>query len=543
MMRTRRGGIGALVGALALWAAPALAQVTINVDMNVAPANGMAVVNVTMAAGDATVGGMQNDIIFDSTIVNLAQASACRINSAIGLFPSGMDCTVDATVGPCKNLNSVIQSCPGGDGCPDGAGANIKVFRGIIAATAAPNNNPIPSGTLYTCTFTVVNAAALPATLTNDNVVVSDPVGTRLDSSGTSGSIGEGGPVPTDTPGGEPTNTPTVPPTPPPGGALISIGSADPMTNPTVTIEVSMTTDDASVGGMQNDIIFDSAIVNLAMASACRINPAIGLFPSGMDCTVDASVGPCKNLNSVIQNCPGGDGCPDGASATTKVFRAIIAATAAPNNNPIPDGLLYTCNFTVVSAAGLPTALTGENVVVSDPVGTRLESVISSGSIGPVGPPPATATPTNTGVTPPTPTNTSVTPPTPTNTSVVSPTTGATATATEETPDECSSALAAATTATDVAITLVNGDCFPTGGGTIQLGTSTVRGYTERVSNQLFLTQPVGSIFPAGTVVTLLRGGGDDDDGCHINAKATSSHGWLLLIPALALLALRRRRW
>src|SRR5262245_37519130 len=254
-MRTRSGGIGALVGAL-LWATPALAQVSINVDMNVVPSGTMATVNVVLAAGSSMVGGSQNDIIFDSSVVNLTAASACRINPAIGLFPSGNDCTVDATVGPCKNLSSVIQSCPGGDGCPAGAGANIKVFRGIIAATAAPNNNAIPSGTLYTCNFTVVNAAALPTTLTNDNIVVSDPVGTRLDATGTDGSIGEGGPVPTNTMGGgeTPTEEPTEVPTPPPGGALISIGSGDPAGSPTIAIDVSLTTDTGvNVGGSQND--------------------------------------------------------------------------------------------------------------------------------------------------------------------------------------------------------------------------------------------------------------------------------------------------
>jgi len=71
---------------------------------------------------------------------------------------------------------------------------------------------------------------------------------------------------------------------------------------------------------------------------------------------------------------------------------------------------------------------------------------------------------------------------------------------------------------------------------------SSTRGYSERVGNQLFLTQGLGSAFPVGSIVTLIRGGGDDDDGCHINAKATNSNAWLLLIPAVGLLALRRKQ-
>jgi hypothetical protein len=541
MMRTRTSWMGALVGALVLAAAPALAQVTISIDSGVVPVDGTAVVNISLAGGGASVGGMQNDIIFNNTIVNLTGAGACVINPAIGLFPGGNSCLDDSSVGPCKNLSRVLNVCGGSpqpEGCPAGAGSDTSVFRGIIAATAAPNNNDIPDGVLYTCTFNVVGT--LPADLAIANVVVSDPTGTRLDSTGVSGSIGEGGEV---TPTPEPT-------TPPVEGVVVDIGD-DPGTGATAVIDVNLVTDGESVGGMQNDIIFDNTIVNLNAAGDCVINPAIGLFPGGSSCLDDTSVGPCKNLSRVLNVCggsPQAEGCPAGAGTNISVFRGIIAATAAPNNNEIPDGVLYTCTFQIVNAGALPTTLQASNVVVSDPFGVRLDAGGLDGVVGEGPAPTATPTeevsPTNTPVTPVAPTNTPVTPVSPTNTPPQA-TQTATATAGEETPEICQSTVAVQAASGAVTLDLVNGDCFPEDGGTILLGTATplTLGYTERVGNQLFLSSPLPQLVAAGTTVTLVAGAGDDDDGCHINAGSSNSRAWMLLIPALGALVLRRRRW
>jgi hypothetical protein len=533
--------MAALVGAFSLWTVPAFAQVVISID-DATASGGMAVVNVSLASNGASVGGMQNDIIFDNTQVQLSAATQCRINPEIGLSPPGGDCLEDTSVGPCKNLSRVLNTCggtPQAQGCPEGAGTNISVFRGIIAATAAPNNNAIPDGVLYTCMFTVVST---PSELTNSNVVVSNPTGTRLDSTADSGTIsGEGG-EPTATPtegGGEPTATPTIPT----DVVVIDIEDLQIDEAGMAEVDVNLITNGMSVGGMQNDIIFDNTLVSLSAATQCRINPAIGLSPPGGDCLEDTSVGPCKNLSRVLNTCggtPQAQGCPEGAGSNISVFRGIIAATAAPNNNEIPDGPLYTCTFTANSSAGLDN----NNVVVSNPTGTRLDSFGADGSITVGGGQVDTPTPAVDTPTPVQPTATNTVPVVPTATNTSPPQATSTATPGEEPTqgEECSSTLAAATTATDVAITLANADCFPDDGGVVQIGASTTRGYAERSANQLFLTQPVGSIFPVGTVVTLLRGAGDDDDGCHIRGNATNTNAWMLLIPALGLLALRRRR-
>ncbi len=230
-----------LITASALWAGVAAAQVP-SVDVgSAAPDNtGKAAVPVNLTSNGTSVGGLQNTIIFDNTILTLT-TGGCTINPAIGLNPNGNDCTSDTTVGPCKNLSKAIHQCnPAAEpqGCPAGAGTNLSAFTGIIAATAAPNTNTIPDGLLYTCTFTVANAGALPTSLTNSGIVVSNPTGTKLCSaSGTAcgGSNGEvqggGTPGPTNTPG-EATNTPT---------------NTVPVSTPTNTVPVSTPTNTVPV--------------------------------------------------------------------------------------------------------------------------------------------------------------------------------------------------------------------------------------------------------------------------------------------------------
>jgi hypothetical protein len=324
---------------------------------------------VTLTTGNVAVGGFQNDIIFDNTKVQLSSVSACRINPEIGLNPSGGACEDNPSVGPCKNLNRSLNRCggsPQADGCPTGAGSNISVFRAIIAATAVPNTNPIPSGVMYTCTFTVLNP---PAHLGNSGLVVANPNGMRLNAVALDGSID--------------TNAPPATPTPIAGAPRIAIESAI-ATGSTVAINVTLATDGAAVGGFQNDIIFDNTKVQLSGVSACRINPEIGLNPSGGACEDSPSVGPCKNLARSLRSCgtsPQGEGCPVGAGSNISVFRGVLAATAVPNTNSIPSGVMYTCTFSVVNPAALPAHLGVGKVVVAAPSGRPLASVGIDGVI------------------------------------------------------------------------------------------------------------------------------------------------------------------
>ena len=468
-----------------LIAAAATAEVRINVTTGLPDSEGRIAVDVVIDSDGESVGGFQNDIVFDHTVARLDRAADCRINRAIGTTPLGTEpgavtCEDDRTIGPCKTLNSNLAPCAGDpvpDGCPAEA-PDYSRFRAIVASTQVPNDNAIPDGIAYTCTFTVVNAAALPLRLFNNYVVVSDPIGRRLESAANDGGIcvDDGGslgcaslrfvdqpcvidfecasgncdrccdhqfngicaaprtptptteatatrtPFPTRTPRPPtPTRTATSTPLPQPAGAFctaseqcasplscnaaarvcctsevcpgttscrqpgfagycIGEGARPPGPAGDAEISVSLRSNGQVVGGMQNDIIVDEHVMRIDSAD-CEIEPSIGLFPLGRDavnCLEDPTIGPCKNLAKALHQCglqPQAEGCPSDAGNGVSVFRGIVAAVAAPNNNRIPDGRLYSCRATVVDADGLPEGCAVNNVVVSDPIGRRLENV------------------------------------------------------------------------------------------------------------------------------------------------------------------------
>ncbi|HEX7406570.1 MAG TPA: hypothetical protein VF515_02855 [Candidatus Binatia bacterium] len=275
----------------------------------------------------------------------------------------------------------------------------------------------------------------------------------------------------------------------------VDVGNATPDASNKAVVTVSLTSNGANVGGLQNAIVFDNTILTLTPGN-CPINPAIGLSPGGLDCTSDTTVGPCKNLSKVIHQCgtsPQPVGCPAGAGSNLSAFTGIVAATAAPNTNSIPDGALYTCTFTVSGTlpAGGAT-LQNIDIVTSSPSGLQLCSssgatpcggtngLISSGIVPPTNTPGTPGGPTNTPGTPGGPTNTPGTPGGPTNTPGTpgGPTKTATATAT----------------------------AMKTPGG------------------------PTNTPVPSGL----------DSDGCQISTVGGSA-SWLLLIPAVGLLVVRRR--
>jgi hypothetical protein len=171
---------------------PTPTGVNLNVGIGVLDDENEARVDVLLIAGGVSVGGMQNDILFDNRGVSLSSAASCRINPEIG-FLNQPGCFEDPIVGPCKNLSGTLKTCGGDpqpDGCPEGAGPETTLMRVIIAATAFPNKNEIPDGLLYTCTFRGEDTARLPAVLTNQNIVVSSPIGERIeDPAGTDGLV------------------------------------------------------------------------------------------------------------------------------------------------------------------------------------------------------------------------------------------------------------------------------------------------------------------------------------------------------------------
>ncbi len=99
----------------------------IDVDSAAVEVTGKATVTIRLASNGSDVGGVQNVIVFDNTVLALP-ISGCTIYPAIGLSPGGADCTSDTTVGPCKNLIKSIHQCgssPEPSGCPGGSRRSV----------------------------------------------------------------------------------------------------------------------------------------------------------------------------------------------------------------------------------------------------------------------------------------------------------------------------------------------------------------------------------------------------------------------------------
>jgi MYXO-CTERM domain-containing protein len=203
-MRTSRSAsmvLGSMVAAGLIVCGTAIAAraaVSIGVGSGQGDPNGTVQISVTMNSGGATVGGMQNDIVFDPALVDLAKKSDCKINPEIG---DKLDaCDEDPPTAPCKSLSSVLEDCPGVSNCE----AGNKYFRGIIIALG--NVQPIPDGVMYTCTF-AVKAGSGTAILQNLNFGSSDPNGEAVTTEGCDGKVVIGAEEPTETPTA--TETPT----------------------------------------------------------------------------------------------------------------------------------------------------------------------------------------------------------------------------------------------------------------------------------------------------------------------------------------------
>jgi hypothetical protein len=129
-------------------------------------------------------------------------------------------------------------------------------------------------------------------------------------------------------------------------------------------------------------LVFDNTVLDLVERD-CRIDPAIGISPLGppddfVTCFEDTTIGPCKTLSRRVIRCadePDSPSCPVGAGPEVSVLHAFVAATGVPNINSIPDGIIYTCTFTVLDPKRLPTTIENVRALGSDPAGNRLDAI------------------------------------------------------------------------------------------------------------------------------------------------------------------------
>jgi hypothetical protein len=310
-------------------------------------------------------------------------------------------------------------------------------------------------------------------------------------------------------------------------GTTITIGSATGPAGGTTSFTVSFSSDQA-IAGTQNNITFDpkAAIATKPNGKPdCTFNPDIDKGASAVSFQGTTAV---KALVLSFDNV-----CPICGAPTT--------GCPAPPACPV---VMYTCNVTIAADATGSFPLTCSAAQASTPGGQAVPAACTDGMVS-VGEVP---TPTNTGgVTPPTPTPTPVETtatatatgggggsPTATSTTVVTvPTatstggTGGTATATAT-----GSRVATATaTGSQAATATVTGSrpatATPTGG--TQVATPTITGTRQATPTRTGIVPTRRPVRPT------------DDDACAIVSPATSASGWMLLLPAAALLWIRRR--
>lgn len=127
------------------------------------------------------------------------------------------------------------------------------------------------------------------------------------------------------------TATPTATPSPPSAGTIrIDVGSGSGLPGAVVRIPVTLSGGADTITAVSSDITYDTTDIRVVRIDdlACAINPDIG-----------AGTVPDKMLISNVLPA-------DGSRETVRV--GVIAFT---NALPIPDGLVFTCDFRIMPAA------------------------------------------------------------------------------------------------------------------------------------------------------------------------------------------------
>lgn len=88
-------------------------------------------VSVFLRTDGEVVGGVQNDILFDTRAIRLAGDASCTIGDAISDRDPNCDLDPENITSPCKALSRRLASCgdsPPADGCPE-TNSDISSFR------------------------------------------------------------------------------------------------------------------------------------------------------------------------------------------------------------------------------------------------------------------------------------------------------------------------------------------------------------------------------------------------------------------------------
>lgn len=484
--------LGTLLTAGALCLASSAQAATLVASTQSATAGTQVTISVTLQTQGAMIAGTQNDLAFDATNIPVARHCTKSANAQITCSvdadcPAGDTCSLKPAcyVNPDIDKGATSFAYRGAPGC---TGPACGGLRALVLSTG--NVDPIADGSvLYTCKVNVAAAATGSFPLTLSGIIASDPDGQPVTSTGVNGAINLGtvDNTPTPTTGGGGTPTPTTPPLECLAPALqFDTVSANPNTQATISLTLLAGT--AMVAGTQNDFTFDPT--NIPVPRHCTKSANVQITcsadadcPAGDTCSTKPAcyVNPDIDKGATSFAYRGAPGCTGPACGG---IRALVLSTG--NVDPIPTGsVLYTCKVNVAASASgsFPLALSG--IILSDPDGQPVTG--ATGCNGAV----------TTGVIQNTPT----------------PTTGGG----DNTPTATATRTATPTVPTVIATNT------PTRTNTPVPPTATATRTNTPVS------VPTVPFF-------------DDDGGCNISTAGSNSSGWLVLIPAIGLLVLRRRR-
>ena len=314
------------------------------------------------------VSGVGSDITFPTTALSLDPAD-CMLAPNL---PKVISASIVATTSTTTTIRVFVQGPP-------------------------INNDPIPDGVLYSCTFHI-----LPGTppgnyaLALSNNIAEDVNGNNIPAIiGTDGNVSVMLVLPTATP------TPFAP--------QIQLGNDIGLAGSTASVTASLQNSGGIIAGTGNDITFNSVALSLDPAN-CFVDPSLSK-------TVVASI----------------------VSSTSSTTTVRVFVQGPPiNNAPIPDGPLYTCVFDIHAGTSPQTyTLRNTNPVAQDQAGNDIGLVTAGDGFVKVALVVPTATPSLTPTITPTPTETGT--PTPTFTATETPTVTPTSTSTPtptETPTE-----------------------------------------------------------------------------------------------------------
>jgi len=513
--RTGQAVLGTMLTACALFLAGATAWAqgpAIELSMASGDAGQTVMITATLRTGGNMVAGTQNDFSFDTANTPVVRRTNGR--------PT---CTVNPEIN--KNSTSFAFQPPM---------CTAETCTGVRAIVFSSEDvEPIPDGSvLYTCDIGIPTTAVggdYPLTLSG--VILSNPQGMRVCGTTTNPCGATNGSVTVEG-GGGPTPTPTEVV---PEGPGIEIDTVEAEAGDPVVITATVNTDGNMVAGTQNDFSFD------------RVNAPVVRRANGRpDCTVNPEIN--KNSTSFAFQPPM---C---TAETCTGVRAIVFSSE--DVEPIPDGSpLYTCNVQVAESAPDGTyPLTLSGVILSNPQGMRVCGTTANpcsavnGAVVVGGVVPGTPTPTPTATTPATgatatPTTTATGGATPTRT----PTTrvGEALLTANITADTEEIPVSDVNTFASTGVVQINNELISytgrrvTGGGSQGVLTGTTRGAfgtTAVPHNVGTLVLQVQPPTPTPSIV--------DDDGCDCRIASTGGstrHAWMVLIPIIGLLILRRR--